>query len=48
VLRTRTVTYAILRFPALGGDAVPVVPDPLGALRFGQPFPSVGVLPAGR
>jgi mannosyltransferase len=45
-LQTRTSTYAILRFPASG--ATPVVPTPLGTLRFGQPFPSVDVLPAGR
>ncbi|HKG37639.1 MAG TPA: glycosyltransferase family 39 protein [Conexibacter sp.] len=44
---TKTSTYAILRFPAAGGAPVPVVPTPLGALRFGQPFPSVDVLPAG-
>ncbi|MFL5817713.1 MAG: glycosyltransferase family 39 protein [Conexibacter sp.] len=47
-LETRTSTYAILRFPTAGEAAVPVVPTPLGALRFGQPFPSVDVLPAGR
>jgi 4-amino-4-deoxy-L-arabinose transferase-like glycosyltransferase len=47
-LETRTSTYAILRFPATGSAAVPVVPTPLGVLRFGQPFPSVDVLPAGR
>ena len=46
--RTGTATYAILRFPALGAGAVPVVPDPLGVLRFGHPFPSADVLPAGR
>jgi 4-amino-4-deoxy-L-arabinose transferase-like glycosyltransferase len=47
-LATRTSTYAILRFPATGTAPVPVVPDALGALRFGKPFPSVDVLPAGR
>ncbi len=45
---TRTSTYAILRFLASGGAPVPVVPTPLGVVRFGQPFPSVDVLPAGR
>lgn len=44
---TTTSTYAILRFPAAGSAAVPVVPTPLGVLRFGQPFPSVDVLPGG-
>jgi hypothetical protein len=49
-LRTETGTYALLRFPvAAGGPAtVPVTPVPLGALRFGQPFASVDVLPPGR
>jgi hypothetical protein len=47
-LETKTSTYAILRFPATGGAPVAVLPTPLGALRFGQPFPSVDVLPAGR
>ena len=42
--RTTTSAYAILRFPAADGAPVDVVPDPLGALRFGQPFPSVDVL----
>jgi 4-amino-4-deoxy-L-arabinose transferase-like glycosyltransferase len=46
-LATRTSTYAILRFPATGGTLTAVVPDPLGLLRYGQPFPSVDVLPAG-
>lgn len=45
---TTTSTYAILRFPATGGAAVPVPLNPLGVLRFGQPFPSVDVLPARR
>jgi 4-amino-4-deoxy-L-arabinose transferase-like glycosyltransferase len=44
---TETSTYTILRFPAAGGTSVPVVPTPLGALRYGQPFPSVAVLSAG-
>jgi hypothetical protein len=49
-LPTQTDTYARLRFPvAVGGDApVPVTPDPLGVLRFGERPPFVGVLPAGR
>jgi len=47
-LETRTSTYAILRFPAAGSTSVPVVPTPLGVMRFGQPYPSVDVLPAGR
>jgi mannosyltransferase len=46
--RIATGTYAILRFPAAGGAPAPVTPNPLGALRYGQPFPSVDVLPAGR
>jgi mannosyltransferase len=48
-IETRSDTYALLRFPvAAGGSAVPVTPDPLGALRFGVRFPSVAVLSAGR
>jgi hypothetical protein len=47
-LETTTASYAILRFRAADGAPTPVVPDPLGVLRFGQPFPSVDVLPAGR
>ena len=46
--RTRTETYALLRFAALGDASPSVTPDPLGALRFGEAFPSVGVLPADR
>ncbi len=46
--RTRTSTYAILRFPAAGADPVQVIREPLTVLRFGEPFPSVDVLPAGR
>ncbi len=45
--RTVTPTYAMLRFPAVGGRAF-APPDPLGAVRFGAPFPSIAVLPAGR
>ena len=45
---TRTSTYAVLRFPATGRAAVAVTPTPLGALRFGQSFPSIDVLPASR
>jgi hypothetical protein len=45
--QTSTSTYELLRFPAAAGAPVHVVPDPLGVLRFGQPFPSVDVLPAG-
>jgi len=46
---TRTGTYALLRFraAAAGSTAVPVVPDPLGVLRYGERFPSVDVLPEG-
>jgi mannosyltransferase len=44
---TTTSTYALRRFPAAGEAPVPVLPTPLGALRFGQPFPSVDVLPSG-
>jgi mannosyltransferase len=49
-LRTETGTYALLRFPrAAGGPpTVAVTPVPLGALRFGQPFAAVDVLPPGR
>jgi mannosyltransferase len=47
-LETGTATYAILRFPATRDVPAPVVPEALGALRFGEPFPSVDVLPAGR
>ncbi|MBS1870707.1 MAG: glycosyltransferase family 39 protein [Actinobacteria bacterium] len=43
-----TKTFALLRFRATGGAAVPVTPDPLAALRFGARLPSVDVLPAGR
>lgn len=48
--RTQTDTYALLSFPVASGGpaAVPVSPDPLGALRFGHPFPSIAVLPADR
>jgi mannosyltransferase len=47
--QTRTGAYALLRFPSAGGSAaVPVTPTPLGVLRFGDRFPSVDVLPAGR
>jgi mannosyltransferase len=46
--RTVTSTYAILRFRAVGRAPVQVTPDPLGALRYGDRFPSVDVLPAGR
>ena len=44
---TRTGTYALLRFRAPNGTPVPVPLTPLGALRFGDRFPSVDVLPAG-
>ncbi|HEU4703186.1 MAG TPA: glycosyltransferase family 39 protein, partial [Conexibacter sp.] len=47
-LEARSDTYALLRFPALGADPVAVVPDPLGALRYGERFPSVAVLPGAR
>jgi mannosyltransferase len=46
--RTGTPAYAILHFRAADGAPVPVVPDPLGVLRFGEPYPAVAVLPAGR
>lgn len=47
--RSATSTYEILRFRArdVGGDGVPVAPDPLGVLRFGERPPAVAVLPAG-
>lgn len=45
---TRTESYAILRFPAAGGEPVAVPRDPLGAVRFGERHPSVAVLDAGR
>jgi mannosyltransferase len=46
--RTETKTYALLRFRATGGAAVPVTPTPVGALHFGDRFPSVNVLPAAK
>ena len=44
----RPRTYALLRFRAAAAATVSVTPDPLGVLRFGERFPSVDVLPAGR
>jgi len=46
--RSATSTYELLRFRAVGAAPVPVSPNPLGAVRFGQAPPSVDVLPAGR
>ncbi|HEX5147423.1 MAG TPA: hypothetical protein VFV85_10385, partial [Conexibacter sp.] len=46
--RLATPTYELLRFRSTTGAPVNVVPDPLGALRFGQPFPSIDVLPGAR
>lgn len=46
--RTIGSRYAIVRLPAVGGIPVAVPRDPLGGLRFGGPYPSVAVLPAGR
>jgi len=46
--RTATSAYELLRFRAIGGAAAPVTPNPLGVLRFGQPYASVDLLPAGR
>jgi len=45
---TRTAAYALLRFRTLHGRLVSVPPTPLGTLRYGDRFPSVDVLPAGR
>jgi len=39
-----TATYAIVRYRPASGRTAPVVPDPLGALRFGERFPAVAVL----
>jgi hypothetical protein len=47
-LRIATPTYELLRFPAVGSASVPVTPNPLGVLRFGQPYAAVAALPAGR
>jgi mannosyltransferase len=44
--QTGTNTFAILHFRAAGPVPVEVTPNPLGTLRFGEPFPSVAVLPA--
>jgi len=41
----RSGTYALLRFRAASARPVAVTPTPLGALRFGDRFPSVDVLP---
>lgn len=46
--RTVTDSFAVLRFPAVNAALVHVTPDPLGAVRFGDAYPSVDVLPAGR
>jgi mannosyltransferase len=45
--RTLTPTYAIVRFPAASSEPVFVLRDPLNAVRFGERFSSVAVLPAG-
>jgi len=47
-LATRTKTFAVLRFPAPRGAPLPATPNLLGVLRFGERFPSVDLLPAGR
>lgn len=47
--RTRTSAYQLLRFTTAGdAPAVQVPRDPLGQVRFGEPYPSVSLLPAGR
>lgn len=46
--RARTKTYVLQRFRTAGAAPVTVPPTPLGILRFGERFPSVDVLPAGR
>ncbi len=46
--RTATSAYELLRFRAIGGAAAPVTPNPLGVLRFGQPYASVDLLPTER
>ena len=46
--QTRTRTFALLRFPALGTTSVQATPIPLAALRFGDRLPAVDTLPAGR
>jgi mannosyltransferase len=46
--RAATGTYELLRFRTTSGGAVPVTPMGLAALRFGQPFPAVGVLAGGQ
>jgi mannosyltransferase len=45
---TRTGTYAVLRFHSAADRVVPVTPIPAAALRFGDRFPSVDVLVAGK
>jgi mannosyltransferase len=45
---TTSSTYELLRFRTTGATPVPVGPDRLAALRFGQLPPSVDVLPPGR
>ncbi|HET6447795.1 MAG TPA: glycosyltransferase family 39 protein [Conexibacter sp.] len=47
-LERRTRTLAVLRFPTLADAAMPVMPIPLSAQRFGDRLPAVDVLPAGR
>ncbi|HEX4806580.1 MAG TPA: glycosyltransferase family 39 protein [Conexibacter sp.] len=46
--RIRTAMYELLRFRAVGAASVQVAPDPLAQLRFGQPPPSIDLLPGGR
>lgn len=46
--RVRTSTYELLRFRAAGAAPVHVQPDPLNVLRYGTPYASVDVLPAGK
>lgn len=47
--RTRTSGYELLRFrPAAGAAPVHVTPDPLGVLRYGEPYASIDVLSSHR
>jgi hypothetical protein len=46
--RTATGTYALLRFRTTGAAPAHVDADPLNVLRFGKPYASVELLPAGR
>lgn len=46
--RTTRETYAIVRFRTAGSAPAPVTPNPLGVLRFGEDYPAIALLPAGR